>query len=202
MWIEQNEGAKFCLKVMNELRGRGLRDILIAVVDGLKGFPEAIRSVFPETQVQICIVYLMRHGLNPCSWKDRRRMARDRKAIYLAASPEDAAGESDEFERNWGGSYPSVVRNWRANWEEIIPMFGFAPEVRRLLYTTNAIESLHRGLRKAVSTRGHSPGEQAAAKLLYLAIRNIEGKWKASRKPWRHAQPALDPVWRQTTKMS
>ncbi len=192
LWIEQNEGAKFWLRVMNELRGRGLRDILIAVVDGLKGFPEAIRSVFPETQVQTCIVHLMRHGLNLCSWKDRRRMARDMKTIYRASSVEEAADRLDEFERNWGGSHPSVVRSWRANWEEIIPMFGFAPEVRRVLYTTNAIESLNRGLRKAVKTRGHFPSDQAAAKLLYLAIRNIERKWKAAPIEWRQALNQLD----------
>ena len=192
LWIEQNEGAKFWLRVMNELRSRGLRDILIAVVDGLKGFPEAIRSVFPETQVQTCIVHLMRHGLNLCSWKDRRRMAREMKAIYRAGSVEEAADRLDEFERNWGGSHPSVVRSWRANWEEVIPMFGFAPEVRRLLYTTNAIESLNRGLRKAVKTRGHFPNDQAAAKLLYLAIRNIERKWKAAPTQWRQALNQLD----------
>ena len=192
LWIEQNEGAKFWLRVMNELRGRGLRDILIAVIDGLKGFPEAIRSVFPETQVQTCIVHMMRHGLNLCSWKDRRRMARDMKTIYRASSVEEAADRLDEFDRNWGGSHPSVVRGWRANWEEIIPMFGFAPEVRRLLYTTNAIENLHRGLRKAVKTRGHFPSDQAAAKLLYLAIRNIERKWKAAPIEWRQALNQLD----------
>ena len=192
LWIEQNEGAKFWLRVMNELRGRGLRDILIAVVDGLKGFPEAIRSVFPETQVQTCVVHLMRHGLHLCSWKDRRRMASDMKAIYRAGSVEEAADRLDEFERTWGGSHPSVVRSWRANWEEIIPMFGFAPEVRRLLYTTNAIESLNRGLRKAVKTRGHFPSDQAAAKLLYLAIRNIERKWKAAPTHWRQALNQLD----------
>ena len=192
LWIEQNEGAKFWLRVMNELRGRGLRDILIAVVDGLKGFPEAIRSVFPEAQVQTCVVHLMRHGLHLCSWKDRRRMASDMKTIYRAGSVEEAADRLDEFERTWGGSHPSVVRSWRANWEELIPMFGFAPEVRRLLYTTNAIESLNRGLRKAVKTRGHFPNDQAAAKLLYLAIRNIERKWKAAPTHWRQALNQLD----------
>lgn len=157
LWIEQNEGANFWLRVMNELRGRGVRDILIAVIDGLKRFPEAIRSVFPETQVQTCVVHLMRHGLNLCSWKDRQRMANDMKAIYRASSVEEAAERLDEFERNWGDSHPTVVRSWRANWEEIIPMFGIDPEVRRLLYTTNAIENLNRGLRKAVRTRGISP---------------------------------------------
>ena len=122
-------------------------------------------------------------------------MASDLKAIYRAASPKDAACRLDELERNWGGSYPSVVRSWRANWEEIIPMFGFAPEVRRLLYTTNAIESLHRGLRKAVKTRGHFPSDQAAAKLLYLAIRNIERKWKAPHTQWRQALNQLDILY-------
>ena len=181
LWIDQSEGAKFWLQAVNELRGRGLRDILTAVIDGLRGIPETIRSVlFPETRVQACIVHLLRHGLNLCSWKDRRRMASDMKAIYWAASVEEAADRLDELERNRVGSHPSVVSGWRANWEEIILMFGFGPEVRLLLHTTNAIENLHRGLRKAVKTRGRFPSDQAAAKLLCMAIRNVERKRTAA----------------------
>ena len=192
LWMQSTEGAKFWLRVMTELRGRGVRDILFAVVDGLKGFPQAIQSVFPETEVQTCIVHLMRHGLNLCNWKDSKQMAADMRAIYRSASVDEAALRLDEFEQQWGDRYPSVVSSWRNNWEQVIPMFAFGPDVRRLLYTTNAIESLNRGLRKAVKTRGHFPSEQAAAKLLYLAIRNIERKWKAPVAGWRKALNQLD----------
>ena len=152
-WIEQNEGARFWLQVMNELKTRGVRDCLVAVVDGLKGFPQAIRSAFPEALVQTCIVHLMRQTLSLCSYKDRRRMARHMKEIYRALSAEAAADCRDEFEQHWGASYGAVVASWREHWEEIIPMFAFAPEIRRLLYTTNAIESLNRGLRKSLRVR-------------------------------------------------
>ena len=186
LWIEQNGGARFWLKVMNELKTRGVRDCLIAVVDGVKGFPQAIRSAFPEAQVQTCIVHLMRHALRLCSNKDRR-MARQRKEIYRAPSAEAAADRLDEFEQHWGASYGAVVASWREHWEEIIPMFAFAPEIRRVMYTTNAIESLNRTLRKSLKTRGHFPSDKAASKLLYLAIRNIETKWKAPVAGWRQA---------------
>jgi len=169
LWIEQTEGAKFWLRVMNELKARGVKDCLIAVVDGLKGFPEAINAVFPETQVQTCIVHLMRHGLSLCSDKDRGPVAKDMKAIYRAENAEAAADRLAEFEELWGAKYPSIAASWRRHWQEIIPMFAFPPEIRRLLYTTNAIESLHRCLRKVIKTRGHFPNDEAAAKLLYLA---------------------------------
>ena len=187
LWIEQNEGAKFWLKVLNELKGRGMQDCLIAVVDGLKGFPQAIASAFPETQVQTCIVHLMRHGLSLCSYKERKEMAGDMKAIYRAASVEAAADRLEEFAERWEDRYPSVVASWRNNREEVIRMFGFAPEIRRLLYTTNAIESVNRGLRKIIKNRGHFPTERAATKLLYLALRNIGRKWKAPSAGWRAA---------------
>ena len=163
LWIEQSEGAKFWLRVMNELKARGIKDCLIAVVDGLKGFPEAINTVFPETQVQTCIVHLMRRGLSLCAYKDRRQVARDMKAIYRAETAEAAADRLAEFEQLWGAKYPSIVAGWRRHWEEIIPMFAFAPEIRRLIYTTNAIESPHRGLRKIIKTRGHFPNPQGVA---------------------------------------
>ena len=187
LWIQQNEGARFWLKVMNELKTRGVRDCLIAVVDGLKGFPQAIRSAFPAAQVQTCIVHLMRHALSLCSCKDRRPMARHMKEIYRAPSAEAAADRLDEFEERWGARYGAVVASWRERWEEVIPMFAFAPEIRRLMYTANAIESLNRGLRKSLKTRGHFPSDKAASKLLYLAIRNIETKWKAPVAGWRQA---------------
>ncbi len=192
LWIEQTEGAKFWLRVMNELKARGVKDCLIAVVDGLKGFPEAIGAVFPETQVQTCIVHLMRHGLSLCSYKDRRPVAKDMKAIYRAESAEAAADRLSEFEEAWGAKYPSIAASWRRHWQEIIPMFAFPPEIRRLLYTTNAIESLHRCLRKIIKTRGHFPNDEAAAKLLYLALRNIETGWKAAPKEWLPALNQFD----------
>ena len=192
LWIEQTEGAKFWLRVMNELKARGVKDCLIAVVDGLKGFPEAINAVFPETQVQTCIVHLMRHGLSLCSYKDRRPVAKDMKAIYRAESAEAAADRLSEFEEVWGAKYPSIAASWRRHWQEIIPMFAFPPEIRRLLYTTNAIESLHRCLRKVIKTRGHFPNDEAAAKLLYLALRNIEKGWKAAPKEWLPALNQFD----------
>ena len=187
LWIQQNEGARFWLQVMNELKTRGVRDCLVAVVDGLKGFPQAIRSAFPEAQVQTCIVHLMRHALSLCSYKDSRPMARHMKEIYRAPSAEAAADRLDEFEERWGAKYGAVVASWREHWEEIIPMFAFAPEIRRLMYTTNAIESLNRTLRKSLKTRGHFPNDKAASKLLYLAIRNIETKWQAPVAGWRQA---------------
>jgi transposase-like protein len=177
---------------MNELKARGVKDCLIAVVDGLKGFPEAIGAVFPETQVQTCIVHLMRHGLSLCSYKDRRPVAKDMKAIYRAESAEAAADRLSEFEEVWGAKYPSIAASWRRHWQEIIPMFAFPPEIRRLIYTTNAIESLHRCLRKIIKTRGHFPNDEAAAKLLYLALRNIEKGWKAAPKEWLPALNQFD----------
>ena len=192
LWIEQTEGAKFWLRVMNELKARGLQDCMIAVVDGLKGFPEAITSVYPETLVQTCIVHLMRHGLSLCSYKDRRRVAKDMKAIYKAETAEAAAERLDDFAQAWDARYPSIAASWRRHWQEIIPMFAFPPEIRRLLYTTNAIESLHRCLRKIIKTRGHFPNDQAAAKLLYLALQNIEKGWKAAPKEWLPALNQFD----------
>jgi len=143
LWVQRTEVARFWLKVLNDLRAQGVRDILFAVVDGLKGFPQAIRSAFPETAVQTCIVHLMRNALRLCSWKDRRAMAAGMKAIYGAANAEEAADRLDDFEEEWGGRHPSAVRGWRENWDAVVPMFGFAPEIRRLLYTTNAVESLN-----------------------------------------------------------
>lgn len=192
LWIEQTEGAKFWLRVMNELRARGIKDCLIAVVDGLKGFPQAINSVFPETQVQTCIVHLMRHGLSLCSFKDRREVAKGMKTIYRAETAEAAADRLAEFEQLWAAKYPSIAASWRRNWEEIIPMYAFPPEIRRLIYTTNAIESLNRGLRKIIKTRGHFPNDQAATKLLFLALRNIEKRWKAAPKEWLPALNQFD----------
>ena len=174
LWIAENEGAKFWLSVMNELRNRGVQDILIAVVDGLKGFPEAINAAFPETTVQTCIVHLVRHSLNFCSWKDRKAVAAKLREVYSAETAEAAWDALEAFDADWGRQYPSIAQAWRRAWEEVIPFFAFSPEIRRVIYTTNAVESLNRVIRKAIKTRGSFPSEEAAEKLIYLAIRGHE----------------------------
>lgn len=188
LWIEQTEGAKFWLRVMNELRNRGVEDILIAVVDGLKGFPEAIRAVFPQTQVQTCIVHLTRFSLSLCGWKERRKVAAELRSIYQAENAQMAAVRLEEFEAGpWGKKFPMIAASWRRNWEEVIPFFSYGPEIRKLIYTTNAIESLNMQLRKALKTRGHFPSDEAASKLLYLALRNITRKWQNPAGAWHKA---------------
>lgn len=174
LWIADNEGAKFWLAVMTELRNRGVQDILIAVVDGLKGFPEAINSAFPETTVQTCIVHLVRHSLNFCSWKDRKAVAAKLRDVYSAETAEAAWDALEAFDADWGRQYPSIAQAWRRAWQEVIPFFAFSPEIRRVIYTTNAVESLNRVIRKSIKTRGSFPSEDAAEKLIYLAIRGHE----------------------------
>ena len=192
LWIEQTEGAKFWLKVMNELKARGAEDLMIAVVDGLKGFPEAITSLFPDCVVQTCIVHLIRYSMQFASWKERKALAKALKPIYSAASAETAAAELDAFEQGpWGEKYPAVTASWRRRWEEVIPFFAFSPEVRRIIYTTNAIESLHSQVRKAIRNKGHFPSDEAATKLIYLALRNIAAKWKRPPKEWHAAKTQL-----------
>ncbi len=188
IWIEQNEGAKFWLKVMNELRNRGVEDILIAVVDGLKGFPEAITTVFPLASVQTCIVHLSRYCLSFCGWKERQAVARELKAIYRAETAEVAAKRLSEFDAGpWGEKYPMIAESWRRNWEHITPFYSYPPEVRKIIYTTNAIESLHMQLRKVLKNRGHFPSDEAATKLIYLALRNITKSWTNPPLTWRMA---------------
>ncbi|WP_405240899.1 IS256 family transposase [Lentisalinibacter orientalis] len=189
LWIEQTEGAKFWLKVMNELKVRGVEDILIAVVDGLKGFPEAITSLFPDCVVQTCIVHLIRYSMQFTSWKERKALAKALRPIYQAPGAEAAAAELEAFEQGpWGEKYPAVTASWRRRWEEVIPFFAFSPEVRRIIYTTNAIESLHSQVRKAIRNKGHFPSDEAATKLIYLALRNITAKWKRPPKEWHAAR--------------
>jgi len=178
LWIEQSEGAKFWLKVMNDLRNRGIADILIAVVDGLKGFPEAINSVFPKTMVQTCIVHLIRNSLSFVSWKDRKAIMPSIKAIYHAENADAALRRLEDFEAEWGKRYPAIGQAWRRAWEHVIPFFAFAPEIRKMIYTTNAVEALNRSLRKIIKTRGSFPNDEAAMKLLYLAIRNAGVHWR------------------------
>ncbi|MFK4531862.1 putative transposase [Bradyrhizobium ottawaense] len=178
LWIEQTEGAKFWLKVMNDLRNRGVADILIAVVDGLKGFPEAINSVFPKAMVQTCIVHLIRNSLSFVSWKDRKAILPSIKAIYHAENADAALLRLEDFEAEWGKRYPAIGAAWRRAWEHVIPFFAFAPEIRKMIYTTNAVEALNRSLRKIIKTRGSFANDEAAMKLLYLAIRNAGIHWR------------------------
>src|ERR1700747_719832 len=178
LWIEQTEGAKFWLKVVNDLKARGVNDVLIAVVDGLKGFPEAITSVFPQTVVQTCIVHLIRNSLAFVSWKDRKAILPAIKAIYRAENADMALVRLEEFEAEWGKHYPAIGQAWRRAWQYVVPFFAFAPGIRKMIYTTNAVEALHRSLRKIIKTRGSFPNDDAALKLLYLAIKNAGIHWR------------------------
>lgn len=188
LWIESNEGAKFWLQVMTELKNRGVQDILIAVVDGLKGFPEAINAVFPKTEVQTCIVHLVRHSLSYVNWQERKLVAADLRLIYQAATAEQAQQQLETFaEGKWGRKYPTIVASWRRAWEQVIPFFAYPLEVRRVIYTTNALESVNMQLRKIIKNRGHFPNDEAAAKLIYLALRNITAKWKMPPVFWKAA---------------
>src|ERR1700682_1013041 len=187
LWIAQTEGAKFWLQVVTELKSRGVKDIFIACVDGLKGFPEAIESVFPQTEVQLCIVHLVRHSLNYVGWKQRKEVAADLKTIYTAAT--EAAGEQQlaEFSLKWDAKFPMIAKSWRSNWTRVIPFFAHPPEIRKVIYTTNAIESLNMSLRKVTKARGSFPNDEAVSKLLYLALRNIAKKWTMPVRDWRDA---------------
>jgi len=188
LWIESTEGAKFWLKVFNDLKTRGVSDILIAVTDGLKGMGEALGAVFPATTLQTCIVHLIRNSLDYASWKDRKLLAAALRPVYTAPSAEAAAEALDAFERSpWGQKYPTVVAAWRRAWDRVIPFFAFPPAVRRVVYTTNAIESIHARLRKIIKTRGHFPNDDAATKLIWLALRNITADWGRAAKEWRDA---------------
>jgi len=189
LWIETSEGAKFWLRVMNELKNRGIDDILIAVVDGLKGFPDAINAVFPQTIVQTCIVHLIRNSMDFASWKDRKAIAAELKTIYRAKDANAGREALEAFDAGpWGIKYPAIAQSWRRNWEQVIPFFAFPVAVRRIIYTTNAIESLNAKLRRAVRTRGHFPTDEAATKLLYLVLRQVAGEWKMPPREWCEAK--------------
>lgn len=189
LWIAQTEGAKFWLQVVTELKNRGVKDILLACVDGLKGFPEAIESVFPQTTVQLCIVHLVRHSLNYVGWQERKEVAGDLRSVYSAASIAAAEQQLVEFGRKWDARFPMITKTWRSNWERVIPLFAHPPEIRKVIYTTNAIESLNMSLRKVTKTRGSFPNDEAVFKLLYLALRNIEKRWT---RPVHHWKAALN----------
>jgi putative transposase len=188
LWIEQTEGAKFWMNVFSDLKTRGCHDILIAVTDGLKGMPEALAAVYPATTLQTCIVHLLRNSLDFANWKERKPLAMALRPIYTAPHAEAASAALEAFERGpWGVKFPTVVAAWRRVWTHVIPFFAFPPEVRRLIYTTNALESVHAQLRKIIKTRGHFPTDDAATKLIWLALRNITTKWSRMSHIWRPA---------------
>jgi putative transposase len=194
LWTSGNEGAKFWLGVLTELKNRGVKDILIVCIDGLKGFPQAVEAVFPEARVQLCIVHMVRASLNYVSWKERKFVAADLKAIYRAVTERQAAQELDEFIGKWGGRYQAIGKLWKENWDRVTPFFDFPAEVRKMIYTTNAVESLHMTMRKIIKTRGSFPSEEAALKLLYLALRNVSAKWEAIQH-WRQALNQFEMLW-------
>lgn len=187
LWIAETEGAKFWLQVVTELKNRGVQDIFIACVDGLKGFPEAIETVFPQTEVQLCIVHLVRHSLNYVGSKQRKQVAADLKLIYSAATETEAEQRLAEFSLKWDAKFPMIAKSWRSHWLRVTPFFAHPPEIRKAIYTTNAIESLNMSLRKVTKTRGSFPNDEAVFKLLYLALRNIAKNWTRSMPDWKAA---------------
>ncbi|MSN26843.1 MAG: IS256 family transposase [Geobacter sp.] len=187
MWVSENEGAKFWLQVVTELKNRGVQDIFIACVDGLKGFPEAIETVYPATQVQLCIVHMVRNSLRFVSWKQRKEVAADLKRIYQSATAEQAEMELTAFETKWDETHPTISQSWRRNWAQVIPFFAYPADIRKVIYTTNAIESLNMSLRKVTKNRGSFPNDEAMLKLLYLALRNIAKKWTLPIRDWKAA---------------
>lgn len=187
MWIEQAEGAKFWLQILTGLKNRGVQDVFIACVDGLKGFPEAIEAVFPQAQVQLCIVHMVRHSLAYVGHKQRKEVASDLKMIYRAATRDEAELELDRFAGKWDGKFPTIASAWRRNWERLAVFFAYPADIRRVIYTTNAIESTNMSLRKVIKTRGSFPTDEAALKLIYLALQNITKRWTMPVKEWRAA---------------
>lgn len=195
LWVGVNEGAKYWLGILTELANRGVKDILVACVDGLKGFPEAIEAVFPQAQVQLCIVHLVRESLKYVTWKDRKQVAADLRVIYTAATDGQASERLEEFARKWDERYPMVSQVWRRNWTHVTPFFGYPPDIRRVIYTTNAVESLNMSLRKIIKTRGGFPNEEAALKLLFLALRNAAKKWTMPVQNWKQALNVFTLQW-------
>jgi len=187
LWIGQNEGAKFWLSILTELQTRGVKDILIAAVDGLTGFPEAIASIYPETEVQLCIVHLVRNSLKYVGWKERKAVARDLRTVYTAATAEAAAAALEAFEATWGERFPMVAKPWRTHWDNVVPFFSYPEPIRKAIYTTNAIESLNSQLRKVTRKRGAFPTDDSVRKVLYLALRQASQRWTRPIKDWSTA---------------
>jgi putative transposase len=194
LWTSANEGAKFWLQVLTELRNRGVRDVFIAAVDGLKGFPEAIEAVFPQAQVQLCIVHLVRASLNYVTWTERKEVARDLKEVYRATTEEAARQALGEFAAKWDGKYPTIAALWTRQWQRVIPFFAFPAEIRKIIYTTNAVESLNMSLRKVLKPRVAFPSEEAALKVMYMALRRVIKKWE---RPihWKAALTRFTLLW-------
>jgi putative transposase len=192
LWTSATEGAKFWLNVLTELRNRGVKDIYLVCVDGLKGFPQAIESIYPKAQIQLCIVHMIRASLNYVTWQDRKKVVADLKPVYKAVTADEAERQLSEFETKWP-KYPAIARLWRDNWERVIPFFAFPEEVRKVVYTTNAVESLHMSLRRIIKTRGSFPTEEAAFKLLYLALTKVVAKWETVQH-WKQMLNYLDTV--------
>jgi putative transposase len=195
LWAAQNEGAKFWLQVLTELQNRGVKDIFIACVDGLKGFPEVIESVYPRAEVQICIVHMIRASLSYVNWKQRKPVAADLRQIYQAATAQDASEQLDAFAQKWDGQCPMVSQIWRRHWDRITPFLAYPAEIRKVIYTTNAVESLNMSLRKIIKMRGSFPNEEAALKLLYLALRNASKKWTMAIQNWTAALNRFSILW-------
>jgi putative transposase len=187
LWLGQTEGAKLWLQIVTELKNRGVKDIFIACVDGLKGFPAAIEAVFPKAQVQLCIVHMVRHSLNFVGYKERKEVAADLQKIYRAASRDEAELRLSEFAAKWDAKYPTISQSWRRNWERLVPFLAYPEEIRRVIYTTNAVESVNMSVRKIIKNRGSFPTDESALKLLYLALRNITRRWTMPIKDWRAA---------------
>jgi putative transposase len=195
LWTAQNEGAKFWLQVLTDLQNRGVKDIFIACVDGLKGFPETIETVYPSTEVQLCIVHLVRASLGYVNWKQRKAVASDLREVYQCATAFDADLRLDTFAKKWDAVCPMVSQTWRRNWDRITPFFAYPAEIRKVIYTTNAIESLNMSLRKIIKMRGSFPNDEAAFKLLYLALRNASKKWTMPVQNWREALNRFSILW-------
>jgi len=195
LWVAENEGAKFWLQILTDVQNRGAKDFFIACVDGLKGFPDAIESVYPHTEVQLCIVHLVRASLNYVNWKQRKEVAGGLRLIYQAGTAAEAEMRRDEFARQWDATYPMVSQIWRRNWERIVPFFAYPGEIRKVIYTTNTIESLNMSLRKIIKMRGSFPNEDAAMKLLYLALRNASKKWTMPVRDWNGALNRFSILW-------
>ncbi|MFQ3195470.1 MAG: putative transposase [Colwellia sp.] len=187
MWISENEGAKFWLNVLTELQNRGVKDILIACVDGLKGFPDAINTVYPQTQVQLCIVHMVRNSLKLVPWKDYKAVTGDLKQIYQSVTEEEGLMALDQFEQRWDSKYPSISRSWRSNWQNVSTIFNYPNDIRKAIYTTNAIESLNSVIRKAIKKRKLFPHDDSAKKVIYLAIEQASKKWTMPIRNWKTA---------------
>jgi len=195
LWIGESEGSKFWMNVLTELKNRGVQDVLIACVDGLKGFPDAIEALYPKTEIQLCIVHMIRNSLRYVSWKERKAVARDLRTIYTAATAEGAEQALDAFEAKWGERFPSIAKSWRQRWENVIPFFSYPPAIRKVIYTTNAIESLNASLKKVTKKRGAFPTADSVRKVLYLALQRASKRWSRPIKDWVAALNHLTVVF-------